>query len=404
VRKGLLFVGTETGLYFTSNDGQAWSRMPGGLPVVPVYDLKIKGSDLVAGTHGRSFWVLDDITPLRELADGGKGTRLFTPRTTIRTKLHFGALRSVGSGISLAVAPGIGGGIRTFEKPDGTTGREHLDVGENPPNGAIVYYWLAEDASGAVSLTFRDASGGAIISFRSDDEALPAARRPTTRPGLNRFVWDMQHPAPTKLDEKLTTPRNKPLSKEPDPTAGQTTVPGEYQVELAVGSERRTASFTIVKDPRLATTPEAYRQQFALLQELLDSLGRLNAAVNRIRRIKRQLTALTERLGDSHADLADRAKTVAERLGAIERVLVDVYRESARDTLRNPAGLNDTLIDLINTVAISDNAPTASAAAVSRELMTRVDAEIAKLDTLVGTELAEINRRAAERAIDLVGD
>ncbi len=82
---------------------------------------------------------------------------------------------------------------------------------------------------------------------------------------------------------------------------------------------------------------------------------------------------------------------------------MDVYRESARDTLRNPAGLNDTLIDLINTVAISDNAPTASAAAVSRELMTRVDAEIAKLDALVGTELAEINRRAAERAIDLVG-
>jgi len=92
-RKGLLFVGTETGVYCSLNDGQSWMRMEGGLPVVPVYDLKIKETDLVAGTHGRSFWILDDITPLRGLADGGNGCRLFQPRTTVRTKLHLGALR-----------------------------------------------------------------------------------------------------------------------------------------------------------------------------------------------------------------------------------------------------------------------------------------------------------------------
>ena len=154
----------------------------------------------------------------------------------------------------------------------------------------------------------------------------------------------------------------------------------------------------------MATTPEAYRQQFGLLQELTDSLGRLNGAVNRIRRIKRQLTALADRLSGPHPDLAGKAKAVTEHLGAIERVLVDVYRESARDTLRNPAGLNDTLIDLINTVAISDNAPTVPAMAVSRELMMGVDAEISKLNALAGTDLTEINRLAAERAIDLVSD
>jgi hypothetical protein len=213
----------------------------------------------------------------------------------------------------------------------------------------------------------------------------------------------MRHPAPAKLDETLATPRNKPLSKEPDPTAGPTAVPGEYQVELEVGSEKQVASFTIVKDPRLATTPEAYRQQFALLQELMDSLGKLNGAVNRFRRIKRQLAALADRLGDSHTDLAGKAKAIAEPLAEVERVLVDVHRESARDTLRNPAGLNDTLIDLINTVAISDNAPTVPATAVSRELMTRVDQELARLDALVATELAEFNRLAAAQAIDLVG-
>src|SRR6185312_1409596 len=108
-RKGLLFVGTETGVYFSLNDGRSWTRMRGGLPVVPVYDLKIKETDLVAGTHGRSFWILDDITPLRGLAGGNAGTRLFAPRIAVRTRLHFGALGGVRIPYSFALTFGIGG-------------------------------------------------------------------------------------------------------------------------------------------------------------------------------------------------------------------------------------------------------------------------------------------------------
>ncbi len=394
VRPGLLFVGTETGIFFSPNDGSHWARMQGGLPVAPVYDLKLKGSDLVAGTHGRSFWILDDITPLRDPTETAAGLKLFAPRTTIRTKLHFGALRNVGSGISFAVASGIGGGIRSFERPDGTPGREYLDVGENPPNGAIIYYRLDDSPSDPLTLTFRDAAGQPIVSFRSDDASLPAQRRPTTRPGLNRFVWDLKYPGPAKLDPALAPPRNKPLAKDADPTPGPTVVPGDYQVELALGPEKRTANFAIVKDPRLATTPDAYGQQFALLRELTFSLGRLNSAVNRIRRIKRALAILAE----PHEDLAAKAKTLTDHLASIEGVLVDVHRQSARDVLRNPAGLDDTLIDLINTVAVSDNAPTVSASEVSREVMAHVDAELAKLDALAAGELAALNRLA--RAID----
>jgi len=137
-----LFAGTETGVYCSLSDGQNWTRMGGSLPVAPVYDLKIKETDLVAGTHGRSFWILDDITPLRCLIDDSPGCRVFEPRTTVRTKLHFGALRSLRPvGVAHALAPGVGAGIRTFRKPDGSSAREYLDVGENPPNGAIVYYW-----------------------------------------------------------------------------------------------------------------------------------------------------------------------------------------------------------------------------------------------------------------------
>jgi photosystem II stability/assembly factor-like uncharacterized protein len=402
VRPGLLFVGTETGVFFSLDDGKSWCRMAGGFPVVPVYDLKVKGSDLVAGTHGRSFWILDDITPLRALADRPTGTRLIPPRPTIRAKPHFGAMRSVGTDVSFSVAPGINGGIRSFKKPDGTTGREYLDVGENPPDGVIVYYWLADGASGPVTISIRDADGTGIISFRSDDSALAPARRPTTQPGLNRFVWDMRHPAPAKLDETLMTPRNKPLSKEPDPTAGPTTAPGDYELELAVGAEKHSSRFTIVKDPRVATTPDAYRAQFALLRGLSDSLGKLNETVNRIRRLKRQLTGLSDRPPEGDSDLRDKAQGVTTELAAIESKLVDVHRESARDTLRNPAGLNDTLIDLINTVAISDNAPTQPAIEVSRDIMARVASELGKVDAIVASGIAEINRLAKERSIALV--
>jgi photosystem II stability/assembly factor-like uncharacterized protein len=399
VRPGLLFVGTETGINVTLDDGQSWMRMAGGLPVVPVYDLKIKGADLVAGTHGRSFWILDDISPLRALADGRTGARIVAPRATIRTKLHFGALGGVRIPFSFAITFGIGGGIATTERPDGIREREHLDVGENPPNGAIVYYWLDDNASGPVALTFSDANGKAIVTLRSDDDTLPVARRPTARRGLNRFVWDMRYPGPVRIDASLAPPRDKPLANEPEPMSGPTVVPGDYKVDLTIGSESHAASFTIVKDPRLSTTPDDYARQFALLRQLYDKLSTLNESVNRIRRIKRQLGILAERLDERHAELAGKVTSAVARLTAIEAVLVDVNRETPRDILRHPAGLNDTLVDMISTASMADMAPTSPAEAVSRETMARVDAEIANLDALIGGELANINELAAKSSL-----
>jgi hypothetical protein len=170
-------------------------------------------------------------------------------------------------------------------------------VGENPPNGAIVYYWLDETVSAPVSLTFKDVAGSAIITLRSDDDTLLAANRSGPRHGLNRFVWDMEHPGPIRIDPSLATLRNKPLASKPDARPGPAVVPGAYRVELTVGTESHAAGFTIVKDPRLETSPADYASQFALLKELHDGLSILNGAVNRIRRVNRRLRALAERLG-----------------------------------------------------------------------------------------------------------
>ena len=390
VQPGLLFVGTETSVFFSADDGATWARLPGGLPVVPVYDLKIKDSDLIAGTHGRSVWILDDISPLRSLAAGA--TALLPPRTAVRTKLHHAALGGLKPGTTFALAFGIAGGITTHEMPDGSRRREYLDIGENPPIGAVVHYWL-EDGAGPVTLTFKDAAGNVVISLRSDDKSIGIAKRPTAKPGLNRYVWDLKYPGPAKIDGSLFTPRVKPLVNEPDGAAGPTAVPGSYTVDLAVGGTTHSVPLAIVRDPRLATADTDYADQLALLQTLNAAIGRGNEAVNRARRLKRQLAALSDRLGPDAA-LGPAIGAATDGLTGVEGVLVDVHRVSPRDTLRNPSGLTDTLAALVAYVSNADNRPTTQGYAIVAEKVGKLDEQIAKLETLIATDIAAINHAA----------
>jgi hypothetical protein len=226
---------------------------------------------------------------------------------------------------------------------------------------------------------------------------LPAAKRPSVRAGLNRFVWDLKYSGPDKLDTSLAPPRNTPLAEPAEPPTGPTVVPGRYRVEVSLGSGTMAAEFSVVKDPRLSTTPEAYREQFELLRELTASLGKVNATVNHVRQLKRRLLTLAGASDSDAGDLAARAAAAVEQLSTLEAVLVDVHRESDRDVLRNPAGLNDTLVDVINTVSVADAAPTKQAAAVSKEVMARVEVEIGKVERFIATETAAVNRLALER-------
>ena len=385
---GLLFVGTETGVFFSADDGAHWARLPGGLPVVPVYDLKIKGSDLIAGTHGRAFWILDDISALRQRPAAG----LLTPRVAVRTKLHHAALGGLKIGTNFSLTFGIGGGIAVRERPDGSRVREHLDVGENPPMGAVVYYWLEAEA-GPVTLRFLDAAGDVVASVRSDDKGIGVGKRPSAKAGLNRYVWDLKYSGPEKIDGSLFTPKVKALVNEPDGAAGPAVVPGAYRVALTVGGATQEAPLTVVKDPRLATTDADYAAQLAVLQDLNAAIGRGNAGVNRIRRLKRQLAALSDRLGEDAA-LGPAIGAARDGLTSIEGVLVDVHRVSPRDTLRNPSGLTDTLAGLVAYVANADHRPTRQGLEISAEKIGLVDAELARLEALVATEIAAINHAA----------
>ncbi|WP_206616881.1 MULTISPECIES: hypothetical protein [unclassified Mesorhizobium] len=399
VRPGLLFVGTETGVFFSLDDGEHWSRMDGGLPVVPVYDLKIKGSDLVAGTHGRSFWILDDVTPLRGLAADQEDILLVSPRSTIRTKLR------AGTGFAkarISYGEGIAAATEGVELEGGRRDYLYLDCGENPPNGAIIYYWLSQDAEGPVRLTFQDAAGNTVITFSSDEQDAPFHRKPGTKAGLNRFVWDLKHVGPAKLDQSLITRKYEPLALKGDNQSGATVVPGSYKVELQVDGRIQTVDFTVLKDPRIVTTENEFAEQFALLQRLFGNLSALNQAVNRIRFLRRQLADVQRRLDDSGKSLSESVQALVGQLEAIEATLVDIKRETPQDQ-RNPAGLNDTLIGLVNVVDCADAAPTLQARQVSDEIISKVDNEITKLDGLVKDDVTALNAALRCVGIEPVG-
>ncbi len=392
VRPGLLFIGTETGVFFSGNDGASWVRMRGGLPVTPVYDLKIKGSDLVAATHGRSFWILDDLTALRQLQGDLNAPQLVAPRSTVRNRLAWSAGTSYAKkGLSYGPAFGIGGGTEVVEKADGSSERRHLDVGENPPQGVVVYYWLPPGFDAAVKLEFADAQGASINSFDSSDKAAAAPKRPGAKPGLNRFVWDLKHRGPTKLDAALAPRARPPLAQESDDTTGPLVAPGRYGVVLHAGGTRLQAGFVVVKDPRIKTPQRAFDEQLALLKILYAKLGALNEAVNGIRVHQAQLRALSPRLAAGAPALRDAAAALLKRLEGIEGVLVDVKRESPRDILRHPAGLDDTLADLISVVAIADEAPTTPARQVCEEIVALVDVQLAAWAAVRGGETAGLN-------------
>ncbi|MEM9009987.1 MAG: glycosyl hydrolase [Pseudomonadota bacterium] len=392
-RAGLLFVGTETGVFGSLNDGLSWTRLTGGLPVVPVYDLRVKHGDLVAATHGRAFWILDDLAALRQAA---AETALFAPKPTPRLTLTWGTGVFDGDGVNYSPAFGVEGAYYDVEHPDERAERRYLDVGQNPPRGVILAYWLAAEPEAPISLTIRDQAGEVLRAFSSEAE-MPADRLPA-KVGLNRFVWNGGTAAPTALDPALVERKYEPFAKSKE-GGGPTVPPGDYSVTLEVEGQELSAVAQILPDPRLAADAEAFAAQFALSRRLVASRDSLRRTVNGIRRMRRQIRALSVQAAGLTNGLAGEAEALLDRLGAIEGALVDVHRETPRDVLRNPARHDDTLGDLLWTVGMADARPPSQVEAVAEEVMAAVAAEVAAYDAILADDVPALNAKV--RAADI---
>ena len=261
-RPGLLYAGTEFGLYVSFDDGEAWQKLQLNLPVAPLYDLAVKGDELVACTHGRSFWVLDDVTPLRQANEriAESSAHLFRPKDTHQDvePAIFAPLPPIPGAKNYQVDAHGGTAFYVRQRADGSQYRSHVDAGDNPPRGVSVFYYLNDEPEGEVTLTFADSGGREIASYTSGEEpsddrhSRPGAGTGQHVPvaqGMNRFVWDMRYPGPKTL------PNDSSLNVFYANDQGPEAPPGTYQVWLAVGGQVYDQSFEILKDPRVFRGP-----------------------------------------------------------------------------------------------------------------------------------------------------
>ncbi len=418
-RRGLLFAGTETGIYISFDDGANWRSFKQNLPVVPVHDLIIKGSDVIVATHGRSFWVLDDITPLRHLQESQlqQPAQLFTPRTAIR----WGSNGGWGSGKSV---PGVANYQRTgtgevafieVPKPGGEEGKRkvYLDAGANPANGVYVNFLLNSKPQGEVTLTFYDNNGNEIRSFSSEERKRrisytedtgiatgePEREKPEdkvpTELGINRFNWDMAYP-PARPVEGFVSGSGE--------VGGPAVAPGHYRVKLQIGNFSQTAEFDIISDPRIEVSQQDLQEQLNLLMQIRDKVSQTHEAIDTIQTIREQAQEWIERVnGSPNAGAIKRAgEAVLSALKPIDTELIDRRMKERDDTLRFNMRLNNKLAELYDTVASADAAPTVQAAQVFQSIAQRVDAQIDRLREVVNNQLADFNRQVRESGVAAV--
>jgi photosystem II stability/assembly factor-like uncharacterized protein len=380
VRKGLVFAGTETGVHVSFDAGASWKSLQRNLPVVPVTDLVVKEQDVAISTQGRSFWILDDIAPLRQMAkeQASALAYLYRPSPAVR----FGGPKGRGA------------------------------VGENPPYGARFYYLLKEapKEGDEVKLEVLDAKGALVKAFSSkQDEKDEEERNPEreaffgppspktipAKPGLNSFVWDLRYPDASKFKGMILWGGE---------TRGPRAVPGSYQVRLTAAGQTLTEPFEVRADPRIGTTPEAFRQQFDLLLKIRDKLSATHDAITRLRVIRDQAKAAAERAKGTDAEkiVAEAEDALAKKLTAIEEALYQTKNRSSQDPLNFPIRLDNKLADLARTVASADAAPTVQSLAVYEDLASRIDAELDRLDRVTSEDVPAFNRLVRDKAVPAV--
>jgi photosystem II stability/assembly factor-like uncharacterized protein len=398
-RQGLLYAGTETGIYISFDDGATWRRLQLNLPVTPVHEILIKGDELIAGTHGRSIWILDDLSPLRAVAEGipDGQPHLFTPRDTTRVLPGIDWADELTTSTNyLSVRPG---GYLAQTTPDGETVRTYLDVGENPPAGVIISYRLVAAPEEPIWLTFRTADGEEVRAFssRKPDDPTPAKeRRAPATVGWNRFVWDMRRAPAAKIEGEDPAAQS--------PIAGPFVAPGEYTVTLAIGETELTQSFRIVKPRDVPATQADLDAQYDLLRRIHEQVDRTTTTINLMRSLRGQFDGWAKRTKerDGGAEVATAAEELRDAVLEIEKTLLVPDLRSDWDSHNHGSRLLEKLTALSDAVALGDYRPTNAAEEVLADVQGRLDEQISRFDKLVASDLKAFNTRVADAKLGAV--
>lgn len=365
-RQGLLYAGTEKGMWISFDDGSSWSKLQLNLPSVPIADLAIKNDNLIAATHGRSFWLIDDLTPLHQLTEA-MATResvLFKPMASYRM-------------------PGSAGGRGVNRKLEG----------ENHPGGVMVHYFVKSvDNSSDIRIDILESNGAIIKSYSNKARG---AELLSVKSGGNRFVWDMRYPGYKTFPGMVFygSPNNGPKA-----------VPGKYKVRLTVNGNTSEQEFEVLKDPRIKTTQEELQLQFEFLVKVRDKVSEANQGVIDIRRIKEDLAFLKTKIGGDvqYKELSDAVKKFEDELTVHENNIHQTKNRSVQDPINYGIKMNNRLAHLMVEQAQGDFPPTQQGEEVRQMLTKMVDEELSKLNNTIDKNAERINTMAKDKGIDVV--
>ena len=364
-RKGLLYAGTETGVYVSFNDGSDWQPLQLNLPTTPIHDLVVHGDDLVVATHGRSFWVLDRIGPLRQLTSQLAKEEAILYEAGIQYRLQY---------------------PEQFPRD--------LPEGRNPPPGISIYYYLKSSPKGEVTVEFIDPQGQVVRRLSSVEEKQsetppewPDLRRPETRipaeAGMNRFAWDMRAESPIRVPGEVFGEYK---------SRGPIVPPGTYSVRLTADGKSRTVTLELKPDPRMKFDPSAIAREYDLELKIRDRLSELHQAINQIRATRIQLRALS-RLSDEpqFRPLLTTTQEIEKKMSPVEGEMLQVKVKSTESMLNYPSMIDERLHSLAGTVESADTAPTEQSYAVFEELSQQLDVQLTQWKQIVAHDIPALN-------------
>ena len=362
-KEGLLYAGTESGMYISFDDGRSWNSFQINLPLVPITDLTIKNDNLIAATQGRSIWMIDDLTPLHQLnkSNHNKDFHLFKPIDSYRM------------------------GNPSWRGPSPTQG-------ENHHNGVEVFFNIDKsftDNNSDISLEFLDENQNTIKKFSLNNEDSPLKLDGEK----NSFIWNMRHDNAEGFDGLIMWAAG---------LTGPKSYPGTYYVKLNVGESSMMESFKILKDERSLSTNEDLREQFEFLIEVRDKVTEIHKTIKQIRSTRDQLHSLSEKLSEKHEEISNSIENVITKITKIEENLYQTKNRSGQDPLNFPIRLNNKLAHLTSVAGRGNFKPTDQMYGVRDELVKLIDVELQKWNEIKDSELDKINSMILKNNIQLI--
>lgn len=349
-RQGLLYAGTETGMYISFNDGKDWQPFQLNLPIVPITDLTIKENNLIVATQGRSLWMIDDLSVIHQLLDTDSDVNLlFKPKDSYR----------------------MGGGGRSGS----------LTAGTSHPNGVMTYFNLKDlKEDDKVSLTYFEEDGDTIKTFSNTDKK----NMLKVKTGANMFVWNMTYDGAERLPGMILWAAS---------LQGPRAVPGTYKVTLNVNGTDQSESFQILPDPRAESSVADMQRQFDFIQDVNATVDRAHKSIKKIRSVNKQLEAFQKQYKDNPevTELVEKAKSLQEQLSEVERALYQTKNRSNQDPLNFPIKLTDKLGGLNSLTRRGDFPPTDQAIEVKNELTGKINEQLATFNNLLSSEIKAFN-------------